>query len=59
MGSIHRNLRNSSSAIFAREVTPLLNVKDAYPKLLIARTKQPVQNCEEIEIIDIADFLNT
>ena len=42
---------------FKREVAPLLNTKDAYPKLLIARTKQPAQNYEGIEIIDIADFL--
>ena len=40
-----------------REVTPLLSVKDAYPKVLIARTKHEKYLYEGISIINLADFL--
>ena len=40
-----------------REVAPLLAVKDAYPKLLLARTRQSEQNYEGVRIIDVADWL--
>ena len=40
-----------------REITPLLQIKDAYPKLLLARTKHGVTDCEGIQIIDVADWL--
>lgn len=47
----------SSTETFNREVSPLLNIKDAYPKILIARTKHEIYSYEGIKIINIADFL--
>ena len=42
---------------FQREVTPLLAIRDAYPKLLLARTQLPSYQYEGIHIMDIADWL--
>lgn len=47
----------SKSETFQREVSALLSVKDAYPKVLIARTKHSESQYEGVRVIDIAEWL--
>ena len=47
----------SSETTFKREVEPLLKIRDAYPKMVIARTHEPEYSYEGVKIIDIVDWL--
>ena len=42
---------------FKREVTPLLKIRDAYPKMIIARTHHDMFTYEGVQIVDIKDWL--
>ena len=48
----------SGDTTFRHEVEPLLAIKDAYPKLVLARTKHDEYQYEGIRIVDIADWLS-
>ncbi len=44
---------------FRREVEPLLKIKDAYPKMILTRTRQEAYQYEGVQIVDVADWLVT
>lgn len=47
----------SSEKTMQRELEPLLSIRDAYPKLIIANTKHPMTLMEGVKVYDLARWL--
>lgn len=47
----------SSPDTLARELDPLLKIHDAYPKIVLARTRHDVYDYEGVEIHDLPRWL--
>ena len=48
----------SNPKTFEREIDPLLKIRDAYPKMILARTHHEATDREGVQIVDLARWLN-
>ena len=48
----------SDRSTVEREVTPLLQIRDAYPKYLLARTRHPRYSIEGVQVLNLSDWLS-
>ena len=54
---IHVSDSIAEETTLMRELKPLRNIKDSYPKLLLARTRHELYDIDGIQIYDIAKWL--
>lgn len=47
----------SEPSTLERELSPLRQIRDNYPKILLARTYQPEYEIDGVRVIDVADWL--
>lgn len=47
----------SSDRTFEREISPLLSIADAYPKMILARTHHETTDRDGVQIVDLARWL--
>ena len=47
----------SSDKTFEREISPLLSIGDAYPKMILARTHHEATDRNGVQIVDLARWL--
>lgn len=48
----------SREETFRREIAPFAKIRDAYPKMVLARTRHPESDYEGVRIVNLADWLN-
>lgn len=48
----------SREETFRREISPFAKIRDAYPKMVLARTRHPESDYEGVRIVNLADWLN-
>ena len=47
----------SNPDTFKREVSPLLEIKDSYSKVILSRTHQPTYTHEGVHIVEVAEWM--
>ena len=47
----------AAAETFKREITPFAKIRDGYPRMLIARTRNPQTDFEGVRIVNLADWL--
>ena len=54
-GRVYENI--SDEKTFEREHSPLLAIRDAYPKMIIARTHHETYDYQGVQVVDICRWL--